>query len=84
MTEASAQGIPNVIGQYLKDKKWIEEPEVLPWYVKDLVDLEPMTKELFETYSKVPSEEVVAHITQIRNKAFKIVSQGAQYSSHQS
>ncbi|KAF9692920.1 hypothetical protein EKO04_009244 [Ascochyta lentis] len=72
MAEASTQEKPNAVEQYLKDKRWIDEPEVLPWYIKDLVDLEPKTKELFETYSKVPSDEVVAHITQIRNKAFKV------------
>ena len=64
----------NNVEQYLKDKTWVDNPEVLPWYVKDLVDLQPKTKELFETYSKVPSDEVVPHITDIRNKAFKIVS----------
>lgn len=64
----------NIVEQHLKDKAWIDNPEILPWYVKDLVDLHPKTKELFETYSKVPSDEVVSHITDIRNKAFKIVS----------
>jgi phenolic acid decarboxylase len=73
MAEA-AQDNPNAVEQYLKDKRWIEEPEVLPWYVKDLVDLEPKTRELFETYSKVPSDKVVSHIKQVRDKAFKIVS----------
>ena len=63
----------NTVDQYLKDKTWVDHPEVLPWYAKDLVDLQPTTKELFETYSKVPPAEVVPHITQIRNKAFKIV-----------
>ncbi|KAF3049268.1 hypothetical protein E8E11_001028 [Didymella keratinophila] len=69
MTEAEKT---NSVEQYLKDKTWVDDPEVLPWYVKDLVDLQPTTKELFETYSKVPSDEVVPHITKIRNKAFKI------------
>jgi phenolic acid decarboxylase len=64
---------PNAVEQYLKDKRWIEEPEVLPWYVKDLVDLEPKTRELFETYSRVPSDDVVSHIKSIRDKTFKIV-----------
>lgn len=64
----------NNVEQYLKDGTWVDHPEILPWYVKDLVDLQPTTKELFETYSKVPPVEVVPHITQIRNKAFKIVS----------
>ncbi|KZM22095.1 hypothetical protein ST47_g6788 [Ascochyta rabiei] len=72
MAEASTQEKTNAVEQYLKDKRYIEEPGVLPWYVKDLVDLEPKTRELFETYSKVPSSEVVSHITQIRNKAFKV------------
>lgn len=62
----------NTVEQYLKDKTWVDQPEVLPWYVKDLEDLQPRTKELFETYSQVPPDEVVSHITQIRNKAFKI------------
>ncbi|KAH6625445.1 hypothetical protein C7974DRAFT_396109 [Boeremia exigua] len=62
----------NDIEQFLKNKTWVDQPEVLPWYVKDLVDLPPNTRELFETYSKVPSDEVVSHITQIRDKAFKI------------
>lgn len=34
------------------------------WYVKDLKDLKPNARELFEKYSKIPSEDVVAHITQ--------------------
>lgn len=58
----------------MKDRRWIDDPEVLPWYVKDLVDLQPKTRELFETYSKIPSDDVVPHITKIRNEAFKIVS----------
>ncbi|KAJ8119119.1 hypothetical protein OPT61_g7 [Boeremia exigua] len=62
----------DTVRQHLKDMTWVDQPEVLPWYVKDLTDLQPTTKELFETYSKVPPDEVVSHITQIRNKAFKI------------
>jgi hypothetical protein len=78
MTEAQKA---NNVEQYLKDKTWVNNPEVLPWYVKDLVDLQPTTKELFETYSKVPSDEVVPHITEIRNKAFKIVCSNAKPST---
>ncbi len=63
----------NTVEQYLKDKMWVDQPEVLPWYVKDLEVLQPKTKELFETYSQVPTDGVVSHITNIRNKAFKIV-----------
>ena len=74
MADVSTQEKNNTIDQYLKDKSWVDRPEVLPWYIKDLINLEPKTKELFEIYSKVPPDEVVFHITQIRNKAFKIVS----------
>lgn len=74
MAENTTQEKGNIVEQYLKDRTWVDNPEVLPWYVKDLVDLQPKTKELFETYSKIPSNDVVSHITQIRNKAFKIVS----------
>ncbi|KAJ4993216.1 methyltransferase domain-containing protein [Stagonosporopsis vannaccii] len=60
------------VEQHLKNKTWADQPEVLPWYVKDLKDLQPKTKELFEIYSKVPSNELISHITQVRDKAFKI------------
>lgn len=63
----------NNVEQHLQDKTWVDNPEVLPWYVKDLTDLQPTTKALFETYSKIPSDQVVEHITTIRNKAFSIV-----------
>lgn len=74
MADTSTQGNYNTLEQYLKDGSWVDRPEVLPWYTKDLIDLEPKTDELFEIYSKVPPDKVVSHITQIRNKAFKIVS----------
>lgn len=64
----------STVEKHLNDKTWIDQPEVLPWYIKDLEDLQPKAKELFEIYSKIPTDEVVPHITQIRNKAFKIVS----------
>ncbi len=73
-TAEGSEGKPNPFEQYLQDKTYMDHAEVLPWYNKELVDLEPKTRELFETYSKVPSDEVVPHITQIRDKAFKIVS----------
>jgi hypothetical protein len=64
----------DIIQQYINDKRWIEEPEIMPWYVKELTDLEPATRGLFETYSKVPSDEVVSHIKKVRDQAFKVVS----------
>ncbi|KAF1359799.1 hypothetical protein EJ07DRAFT_165895 [Lizonia empirigonia] len=72
MADSSSQEKPNPLEQYLKDKRWIDEPEIPPWYVKDLVDLQPKTKELFETYSKIPSDDVVSHITKTKDQAFKI------------
>jgi hypothetical protein len=68
----------SIVQQYMDDKRWIDEPELMPWYVKDLTDLEPATKALFETYSKVPSDEVVPHIKKIRDQAFKVVSLDTQ------
>jgi phenolic acid decarboxylase len=78
MAENATHEKGNIVEQYLKDRTWVDTPEVLPWYTKDLVDLHPKTKELFETYSKVPPDDVVSHITQIRNKAFKIVGLQSQ------
>jgi hypothetical protein len=62
------------VQQYMDDKRWVEEPELMPWYVKELTDLEPATRKLFETYSNVPSDEVVSHIKKVRDKAFRVVS----------
>jgi hypothetical protein len=66
------------VQQYMDDKRWVEEPELMPWYVKELTDLEPATRKLFETYSNVPSDEVVSHIKKVRDKAFRVVSLPAQ------
>lgn len=38
--------------------------ETLSWFVKDLKDLRPEARELFETYSNVAPDEVVPHIQQ--------------------
>jgi hypothetical protein len=74
----ATQGKGDFVQQLMDDKRWVEEPELMPWYVKELTELEPATRKLFETYSNVPSDEVVSHIKKVRDKAFRVVSLPAQ------
>lgn len=53
-------------------KAYIDEPELLPWYTKELEEPKPAVRDLFENYSKVPPTDVVAHIKHVRDEAFKI------------
>jgi hypothetical protein len=78
MTEATpahdpAQEERQKVEQIVANKEYVNKPELLSWYTKELEVLKPATRELFEQYSKVPSEEVVAHIKHVRDEAFKIV-----------
>ena len=48
---------------YLESKERLaKDPTQLPWYLNDLENLKPEARELFEKYSKVPADQVVAHI----------------------
>lgn len=49
----------------VETKQYIDNPEILPWYKKDLGEIKPHTRELFENYSHIPSEEVESHIRKI-------------------
>jgi hypothetical protein len=78
MTEATpahdpAQEERSKVEQIVANKEYVNDPELLPWYTKELEEPKPATRELFEQYSKVPSTEVVAHIKHVRDEAFKIV-----------
>jgi hypothetical protein len=53
------------LAHYIEIKKYVDEPEVLPWYKKDLTELRPHTRELFEDYSHIAPTEVEAHIRKI-------------------
>ena len=35
------------------------------WYSADPPDIKPEVREVLETYSKIPSDEVVAHVTRV-------------------
>ncbi|KAH7132344.1 hypothetical protein B0J11DRAFT_521451 [Dendryphion nanum] len=46
--------------------------EDLPWFQKDLGNLKPDARELFEKYSKIPTGDVISHVVELRDKAFKV------------
>ena len=69
-----AQAERNAVERIVLTKAYVEEPELLPWYTKELEEPKPAVKGLFESYSKVPPTDVVAHIKHVRDEAFKIVS----------
>ena len=61
------------VEQVLSSKAYVDNPDLLPWYKRDIEELKPATRDLFEKYSKVPSYDVISHITKVRDQAFKIV-----------
>jgi hypothetical protein len=43
------------------------------WFVKELKSIKPEASELFENYSKIPTENIISHITEIvRISRFRI------------
>jgi hypothetical protein len=53
------------LAEYIETKRYIDEPEILPWYKKDLTEIKPPARELFEKYSHVSPAEVESHIKRI-------------------
>ncbi|KAF2470122.1 uncharacterized protein BDR25DRAFT_304076 [Lindgomyces ingoldianus] len=66
------EGVAKLIQEIPKDYQNIKNPEDIPWFVKELTNIKPDARDLFENYCKIPSEDVVPHIKQIRDKAFKV------------
>jgi SAM-dependent methyltransferase len=58
----SLDEIHKKLAHYVETKRYIEEPEVLPWYKKNLDEIKPRTRELFEKYSHIAPAEVENHI----------------------
>lgn len=54
-------------------REYVDDPALLPWYTTNLEEPQPETRDLFEQYSKIPPADVVPHIKQVRDEAFKIV-----------
>ncbi|KAH8722748.1 hypothetical protein GQ44DRAFT_658035 [Phaeosphaeriaceae sp. PMI808] len=60
------------IAHWVETKRYVDEPEILPWYMKDLGDLDFRARDLLENYSNVPQVEVEAHVRKVRDEAFKV------------
>ncbi|KAF2822198.1 hypothetical protein CC86DRAFT_373368 [Ophiobolus disseminans] len=60
------------IAFYIETKKYVDEPELLPWYKKELGELKPRTRELLETYSNIAPADVEPHVHRVRDEAFKV------------
>ncbi|KAH7092206.1 hypothetical protein FB567DRAFT_614085 [Paraphoma chrysanthemicola] len=71
-TQESQSQAAERISKILETKEYIDNPEILPWYRKELNEIKPRTRELLETYSKIPSGDVEAHVHKVRDDAFKI------------
>ncbi|CAN9227992.1 unnamed protein product [Alternaria alternata] len=77
MTEAapvqdSAQEERSSVQQILETKEYEKNPELLPWYTKELEEPSPATRNIFEKYSKIPPGDVVTHIKRVRDDAFTV------------
>lgn len=53
------------IKHYIDTKQYIDEPEILPWYKKELDEIKPRIRELLEEYSKIPSAELEEHVKRV-------------------
>lgn len=53
------------VAHWLTTKRYVDEPEVLPWYKKDLPEIKPHTSELLENYSNVGPAEVELHLRKV-------------------
>jgi hypothetical protein len=79
MTEAAppqdpAQDERRSVEQIVATKAYVENPELLPWYTRELEEPSPETRDLFEGYSKIPGADIVTHIKRVRDEAFTVVS----------
>jgi hypothetical protein len=63
----------HAVAQIVATKAYVDNPELLPWYTKELEEPKPEVKALFAIYSKVPETDLVAHIKKVRDEAFKVV-----------
>jgi hypothetical protein len=61
----SQEDLQKRLAHYIEIKKYIDEPEVLPWYKKNLTEIKPQTRQLFEDYCHIAPTEVEAHIRKI-------------------
>lgn len=59
------QEMQKKLAEYIDTKRYINEPEILPWYKKDLAEIKLPARELFEKYSNVAPAEVESHIKKI-------------------
>ncbi|KAL1798332.1 hypothetical protein ACET3X_002369 [Alternaria dauci] len=77
MTEAApvqdpAQEERSSVEQILTTKAYEQNPELLPWYTKELEEPSPAVREIFEKYSKIAPADVVTHIKRVRDDAFTV------------
>lgn len=73
-TQDATENFRNKLEQLIETKAYVNDLDMVPWYTKELEEPKPAARDLFERYSKVPPADVVAHIKQVRDQAFKIVS----------
>jgi SAM-dependent methyltransferase len=70
--DGSVEDIREKLAHWVETKRYIEEPEILPWYKKELNEIKPQTRDLFEQYSSIAPAEVESHIKKVRDEAFKV------------
>jgi hypothetical protein len=58
LAASSQEDMREKLAEVMESKRYIEEPEILPWYKKDVDELKPRTRDLFENYSHVAPAEV--------------------------
>jgi hypothetical protein len=77
-TSTSAESQPkddaSKIAQYLESKRYIQEPELLPWYQVSISRFNPKARELLENYSNIAPADVEAHVKKVVSLCCRLCS----------
>lgn len=63
--EESIDEVHKRLAHAVETKAYVDNPEILPWYKKDLSEIKPHTRDLFEKYSHIAPDDVETHIRTI-------------------
>lgn len=53
------------VKQILDSKSYVDNPESLPWYQKDVPEIKPKTRDLLKEYSKIDPSDIDTHVKKV-------------------
>ncbi|KAF6235302.1 hypothetical protein HO173_006497 [Letharia columbiana] len=70
--ETTATNGHTIIPPLQPESKPVKDNKAVPWYHTSLAEIDPVTRDLLENYSKIPSDQVKPHVFAIREKAWDV------------